>query len=229
MPFVVFDPTSRLISGGYRLSTEATAAAAADADLAADTTDRALPTDFTPGRWYFTTASEIVPELPVPTASIVAERRAVHKQLLRGLEGISGLAAWASQNDTGGDQNVTGDFSGPQRAKYYTRWVEMQARFGSVDSNLSNDANWAVLLAEASIPGRFWYVHYRLFLPAAPAPDGHDWARWLFSDTRTTWVFYQTTGPMMGATATTPNSYIGEARGLLNAGADFDWVTYLTE
>ena len=31
------------------------------------------------------------------------------------------------------------------------------------------------------------------------------------------------------ATASTPNSYTGSARGLVNAGADFDWVTYLTE
>ena len=224
MSFIVYNPTTRLIAGGYQLSALATEVAAADADLAADVTDRALPDLFGPG-WYFTTANEIVPELPLVTADIVAQRRAVHKQLLRGLEGIPGLAAWASQDDAGGPQVATTDISGPQRAKYYTRWVEMNARAGSMDANLSNDARWARLLAEASIPGRFWYVHYKLVLPAKMAGSGWSW--WLRDD-RGDWVYYYTTGPGGTDTAETPNSYLGSAANMDMPPSDFDWVTYLT-
>ena len=162
----------------------------------------------------------------MPTDSIVAVRRSVHKQLLRGLEGISGLAAWAADNDTGAVPLST-ELHGPARAKFYARWVEMQAIASSIDSNLENDTHWATLLAEASIPGRFWYVHYKLSLPGNMQDDV--WSFWL-PDDRSGWVFYQTTGPETGATATTPNSYTGAARGVsMTPATGFSWVLYLTE
>ncbi len=228
MPYLVYNPTSRLIAGGYRLNSEAIAAAAADASLAADNTDRALPADFNPG-WFFTTADAIVPELAVPNTSIVELRRNTHKQLMRGLEQIPGLAAWASQNDLGIDQSVDNNvnLSGPLRAKFYTRWVELNTRYGSVDSNLLDDDKWAKLLGEASIPGRFWYVHYELNLP--PTTGMGQWAFWLSSDNRAAWSYYYTTGPIAPDTATTPNSYKGAAWPMDSVPSDFDWINYLSE
>lgn len=223
MSYIVYNPTTRLSVGAYQKLSDANAVAAADANLAADTTDITLPDAYQPRAWYFTTGGVLVPDAPDNNATLLG-RRAAHKQLLRGLEQIPGLAAWASQDDT--DTNdLLGRESGPMRAKYYARWVEMQARYGSVDANILSATNWPILLAEASIPGRFWYVHFVLDLP-----EGDDrWTMWLRNDNRS-WVFYRTTGPdgmITGATATTPNSYTGVAAPMTPAADGFNWINYL--
>ena len=69
MSFIVYNPTTRVVAQAPRLQAEADAAVAADADLTADAVDRDLPDEFEPG-WYFTAASELVPELPLLEASI---------------------------------------------------------------------------------------------------------------------------------------------------------------
>ena len=91
MSYVVYNPTSRLISGAYQTQAAATTAAVADSALAADTVDRSLPDNFRPGVWFFNTDSEITPELPATDETIVSLRRATHKQLLRGLEANIGI------------------------------------------------------------------------------------------------------------------------------------------
>lgn len=83
MGFVVYNPTSRLISSATRTQAEANALAAADANLSADTVDRVLPNLFTPGGWFFTTGGDIVYQLPLSgVEQLKAAARLCHAQLI---------------------------------------------------------------------------------------------------------------------------------------------------
>ena len=81
--FVVYNPTTRVISSAPRTQAEANVLAAANDDLSADTVDRALPILFAPGGWFFTTSSEIVSQLPLSDIDRLKEAaRACHRQLI---------------------------------------------------------------------------------------------------------------------------------------------------
>lgn len=83
MGYVVYNPTTRVIDRATRTQAEANAIAAADADLSADTVDRVLPNLFTPGGWFFSTSSEIIPQLPLSDVErLKAAARLCHQQLI---------------------------------------------------------------------------------------------------------------------------------------------------
>lgn len=83
MGYVVYNPTTRVISSAPRTQAEANTIAAADADLTADTVDRTLPNLFSPGGWFFTDTNEIVNRLPLSELEqLKAAARACHSQLL---------------------------------------------------------------------------------------------------------------------------------------------------
>lgn len=208
MAYLVYNPTTRLITSAYRTSTEANTAAALETFLASDTTDRSLPTFFTPNEWYFTIGSDIIPSQPTGDAANVIVRRETHRQLLQGLEKVDGLASWFA----GGDDS--------NRARIYSRWVEMQAMAGSIDSNLSDNQKWGWLLAEASIPGRVWYVLFEL----GNMDSNAKWLSWLNDNTRSNWTFYNT-----ASGGITPGTRGGISRGgiSLSVADGFNWVFYL--
>ena len=134
--------------------------------------------------------------------------------MLRDLEAVDGLAAWAT---------VARGADPTRRAGVYSRWVEMMAIASSIDSNLSNDTLWGWLFAEMSIPGELWYVLFDI----GDGENDQKWEWWLRDVDHTiesSWTFWSTAG-----TTLTPNSRAGTERApmAMVPAADFDWVAYL--
>ena len=83
MGFVVYNPTTRVISSAPRTQAEANVLATANDDLSADTVDRALPILFAPGGWFLTIGGDIVSQLPLtPIEQLKEAARACHRQLI---------------------------------------------------------------------------------------------------------------------------------------------------
>ena len=181
--FVVYETVGRKIRYLRQTQAEADADVAADADLSAHVGAVPTPDAAIPG-YYFTPADQSFAAESISDAQKIATRRGIIKNLLRELEGVRGMASWAHWNDN----NV--------RAQVYARWVEMQARAVSIDSNVLDDTKYAVMLAEASIPGDLWYVLFMLGDEAVP-PGGNQehpfWRYWLRND-RSAWIWYSTSG-----------------------------------
>ena len=151
----------------------------------------------------------------LPDDDKIKQRRALAKRKLRELEGVGGLAAWATV-ERGDDPT--------RRAGVYSRWVQMMAIASSIDANLLSNTRWGWLLAEMSIPGELWYV---LFKIGDLMGTDNFWQFWLQDVAHTeddAWSFWNTIG-----TTITPNSREGIVRGsmLMVPAADFDWVAYL--
>ena len=213
--FVVYETVGRKVRYLRQTQAEADADIAADADLSAHVGAVSTPDAAIPG-WYFHPGDQSLTAEAISDAQKIATRRGIIKDLLRNLEGVRGMASWAHWNNN----NV--------RAQVYARWVEMQARAVSIDSNVLDDTKYAVLLAEASIPGDLWYVLFEEGDAEATPPDPQErpfWRFWLRND-RSAWIWYSTTG-----STTTADSRGGIANGAISlaAATDFDWVHYLRE
>ena len=181
------------------------------------------------GDWQFVTQTGVVQRIPLTTADVIGQNRAILKSLLQEKERIEGLAAWTAGELN--DAELLDDRKIGRRGKSFVRWVEMMARASAVDGNLSDPAKFAVVLAEASIPGRVWYwLHYLEDPPPDPETDrvGSPWVdQSIFTDSnRDNWGWYST----LNNNVATPNSR--GASPLMNsislaAGSDFNWIAYL--
>ena len=216
MAYVVYDSTTRLTTGAYPTLAAAQASGATAPDVTVDTTDRELPHNFQPGAWFLDSGDNLVPELDLSTENLVVYRRGIAKAMLKDLEAVDGLAAWAT---------VARGADPTRRAGVYSRWVEMMAIASSIDSNLSNDTLWGWLFAEMSIPGELWYVLFDIGMGS----NDQKWEHWLRDVAHTledSWTFWNTEG-----TTLTPNSRGGTERGpmAMVPAADFDWVAYLRD
>ena len=208
---------------------------------AVEVPDRARPGTF----WRFNVTDTVVRyiESELTSSEIVVRRRAKLLSLARQLEIVPGLGAW-----TAGELNGAALADLSVRSKSYSRWVEMITRAIAVDANLSNDSRHAILLREASHPGRVWYwLHWAHGVRTDDAAQrGSYWANGsTFNESRLGWSWYSTTGPdvfdttvrIAGAYVSTPNTrgYItaaqvtdGAETPSVNAGSDFNWVVYLS-
>ena len=241
--FVVYDTanSNQIISLPVSQA-EANTIAAGDSDFTAHIGAVPVPDDARPSHlWRFNVADAVVRyiEAELNTDEIISTRRAGLISIMRELEGIIGLAAW-----TAGEINAATDLS--IRAKSYARWVEMMTRASVVDNNLTNESRYAILLREASHPGRVWYwLHYSHGM----AGMGHLGAPWntassFINEMRGSWIWYSTTGPdaddstvrIAAADALNPNTRgwvttsqitTGASQVSLDAGDDFNWIHYL--
>ena len=227
-----------LLNSFWRTSEEAIAAASTDAALSALSAASSVPDDVVPGVFY--DGTDFVIEGPLTTDQIVARRRNNLLALLRPLERIEGIGTW-----TAGELNGIGleDFS--TRAKSYARWVEMMTRATAIDANLSNDSRHAILLREASHPGRVWYWLHWSHGQQANGAQGMAWSGGtIFGSSRLGWSWYSSTGTdvfdttvrIADADVLNPNTrgFITAAQVIdgaeapsVNAGSDFNWVGYL--
>ena len=193
------------------------------------------------GDFFFDPVNAVVSRVALTAADMVAERRNTLLTLLKAFERIQGLAAWSS-----GELNGAGLGDLAVRAKSYSRWVEMMARATAVDANLSNDSRHAILLREAGHPGRVWYwLHWAHGMEQNGA-QGNRWSGGTtFGESRLGWIWYSTTGPdvidptvrIADADALNPNTrgYVAASQVIdgaespsVAAGADFNWVNYLS-
>ena len=241
--FVVYDTanSNQIISLPVSQA-EANTIAAGDSDFTAHIGAVPVPDDARPSHlWRFNVADEVVRyiEAELNTDEIISTRRSGLISIMRELESIVGLSAW-----TAGEINSSSDLS--VRAKSYARWVEMMTRASVVDNNLTNESRYAILLREASHPGRVWYwLHFSHGQPG----NGQLGAAWnmassFVNEMRGSWIWYSTTGPdaddpairIAAANALTPNTRgwvttsqitTGASQVSLDAGDDFNWIHYL--
>ena len=241
--FVVYDTdNSNQIISLPTSQTEANTIAALDSDYTAHLGAVSVPDDARPNHlWRFNVADEVVRyiEAELNTDEIVSTRRSGLISIMRELEGIIGLAAW-----TAGEINSVAELS--VRAKSYARWVEMMTRASVVDNNLTSESRYAILLREASHPGRVWYWLHFSHGDVGVGGFGTKWesASSFTNENRGGWIWYSTTGPdaddpdvrIAAADALTPNTrgYVnasqittGASQVSLDAGDDFNWIHYL--
>ncbi len=171
--YVVYD-TDNLISGIRMTQAAADTFAATDADYTAHQAVTSLPDDVRLG-WYFNdTDNTVSGERDLTSDELILIRRKQLKDNIRTLEQIPGLASWATVNHDYVVEHHTLD-----RAKYYSRWVEGQARASSLDANLSDDHKFGQLLAESQIPGDWWYFLYDLSQWLGFYPDDRTDTAWI--------------------------------------------------
>ena len=223
---------------------EANTTAAESSDYTAYAGAVLVPDNAVPGQfWRFnpTDAAVRYIEAELTSAEIVLRRRAKLLSLARQLEIVPGLGAWTAGELNGAD---LGDLA--VRSKSYSRWVEMITRAIAVDANLSNDSRHAILLREASHPGRVWYWLHWAHGTGIAGAQGNRWSGGsTFGDSRLGWSWYSSTGPdvfdttvrIATADALRPNTrgYVtaaqvtdGAETPSVAAGIDFNWVVYLS-
>ena len=241
--FVVYETAApRLVRGFGFNQAQADARAAENAawsahqGLVQDIADSAVSGDF-----FFDPVNVFVTRVALTATDMVAERRNELLTLAKELERVQGLAAW-----TAGEMNGAALDDLSVRAKSYSRWVEMMTRAIAIDANLSNDSRHAILLREASHPGRVWYWLHWSHGTEENGAKGSEWSDGsTFGESRLGWSWYSSTGPdvfdttvrIAAADALNPNTrgYItaaqvtdGAETPSVSAGLDFNWVNYLS-
>ena len=217
--FIVFKGTEAGIVDAFYATQDLADAGSTDDDLTAVVGSHKID-GFAPNKAYWDGADLLV-ETPedvawaaLPDDDKVKRRRAIALLKLRDLEGVRGLASWAT---------VARGEDPTRRAGVYARWVQMMAIASSIDANLLSNTRWGWLNAEMSIPGAVWYVLFKI----GDLTTHEFWESWLQDVEHTeddAWSFWNTSG-----TTLTPNSRGGTVRGsmLMVPEADFDWVAYL--
>ena len=241
--FVVYETVAPHLVRGFGFNqVQADMRAAEDAawsahqGLVEDISDSAIA-----GEFFFDPVNAVVSRVALTATDMVAERRNTLLTLLKAFERIEGLAAWSSGELNGA---ALDDLS--VRAKSYSRWVEMMTRATAIDANLSNDSRHAILLREASHPGRVWYWLHWSHGDQLNGAQGEKWSEGTtFGDSRLGWSWYSSTGPnvfdstvrIAAADALNPNTrgFItaaqvtdGAEAPSVSAGLDFNWVNYLS-
>ena len=190
----------------YRTRNEAVARAGTDAALSAHASEVAAPDRVASG-WWFDGTDTLTSDRPFTAAESLDARRLEVVLNLIDQEDLPQLAIWGALD--------------PERAKGYSRWVEVNTGALLIDNNLTNDSLYAKLRGESQIPKRFWYHAYNVenwFLE----PDG--FYRESLSPGDAALIHYVTT-----AGGTEPDTRMGVASGLALPGAGWSWQVELAK